>query len=258
MLTPRKYWRLPVDIDDESSPSATFTLPSALAEQSRPPAVGDGVVLAAYDNEHCSGLFRWVGVLTGGGAGPVRTVDWQPASEEIYVDTGFGRSKWRNGAFGFADAKVPDYGLHEVWAHHFGLELRDHTKVERMPRAPKASTYRRSGMSRERLEPIEVIGTPTEGPKAGVVYVLKSAYGYKVGRTNNVPSRMRAFGVQLPFAYSIPFCIWFEDCHEAERSFHRQFSNRHINGEWFDLGEDDLSSMRGGRWLMAEPPGLHP
>ncbi|SFR74914.1 Meiotically up-regulated gene 113 [Mitsuaria sp. PDC51] len=251
MLTPKKYWRLPVDIDDESVPRSAFTLPSTISGQSRPPAVGDGVVLAAYDIENSSGLFRWVGVVTGIGVGPERMVDWRPASEEIYVDTVPGRGYWRKGAFGFADSKVAGYGLHEVWAHHFGLELRDHAKVERMPRAPRSVGPTRSGISKERLVPVEIIGTPTVGPKAGVVYVLKSAYGYKVGRTNNVPSRMRAFGVQLPFAYSIPFCIWFKDCHAAERSFHRQFSDRHINGEWFDLGEDDLSNMRSGPRVMA-------
>lgn len=96
----------------------------------------------------------------------------------------------------------------------------------------------------ERLNPIEVIGEPTLGIKAGVVYVLKSAHGYKVGRTSRVPARMRTFGVQLPFVYTIPLCAWFDDCHVAERRYHEMFASKRINGEWFDLNEADVQQIR--------------
>ncbi|KWT98198.1 hypothetical protein APY03_0869 [Variovorax sp. WDL1] len=92
---------------------------------------------------------------------------------------------------------------------------------------------------------MEVVGEPTTGQaRAGVVYVLKSAYGYKVGRTNNVPNRMRTFGVQLPFFYTIPLCAWFDDCHVAERRYHDMFAAKRINGEWFDLDEADIAHIR--------------
>lgn len=107
------------------------------------------------------------------------------------------------------------------------------------PRLPRLGT-----ISTERLNPIEVIGEPTQGPKAGVVYVLKSAYGYKVRRTSRVPARMRAFGVHLPIVYTIPLCAWFDDCHAAERRYHEMFSGKRINGEWFDLNESDVQLIR--------------
>lgn len=122
------------------------------------------------------------------------------------------------------------------------LELRDRAAMVTRPTVSKRPTS--SSIAPERLNPIEVIGEMTSGAKAGVVYVLKSAFGYKVGRTRNVPARMRAFGVHLPFVYTIPLCAWFDDCHEAERRYHAIFAGKRINGEWFDLDENDIRRIR--------------
>ena len=122
------------------------------------------------------------------------------------------------------------------------LELRRSTTMVTKPIG--LMRVRSSSIPPERLNPIEVIGEATLGPKAGVVYVLKSAYGYKVGRTRNVPARMRAFGVHLPFVYTIPLCAWFSDCHAAERRYHEMFFEKKINGEWFDLSESDIEQIR--------------
>ena len=243
MLTPSKYWRVPCELDAATSrPSEEFRLPEALATQSSPPKVSHGIAIAAYDQVEQMGLFRWLGIVTGG-TGATRTVMWQPTNAQIWVDTGFGRSKWKAGAFGFADSKILGYGLHELWFDTFdGMELRDH--VAGSTKCDGSSRARSRAISPERLNPIEVIGQPTSGPRAGVVYVLKSAYGYKVGRTRSVPDRMRTFGVQLPFAYSIPMCVWFDDCHVAEKRYHDLFSNKRINGEWFDLADEDVEIIR--------------
>lgn len=243
MLTPSKYWRVPCAIDaDSSPPSNQFNLPEALAAQSSPPRMGHGITIAAYDEEQQIGLFRWLGVVIGG-AGASLTVDWRPSNAQIWIDTGFGRSKWKAGAFGFADSKITGYGLHVLWSDAFeGMALRDHAASKAKPLGNVVS--KRDSISPERLNPMEVIGEPTIGPKAGVVYVLKSAYGYKVGRTSKVPNRMRSFGVHLPFAYCILMCVWFEDCHVAEARYHERFAEKKINGEWFDLSSNDLDTIR--------------
>lgn len=243
MFTPPKYWRIACDLDLVSAePPPTFLLPDSLANQSSPPAIGHGLAIAAYDRPENTGILKWVGIITGR-AGVMRDVDWRPTSAQIWVDTSKGRSYWEGGAFGFAQKKNADYGLHHLWGEHFdGLILRETGAVENLPKHPKQRPSRR--VSPERLNPIEVIGEPTNGEKAGVVYLLKSAYGYKVGRTRNVPARMRAFGVHLPFIYTIPLCSWFADCHAAERRYHAMFAEKRINGEWFDLGEDDIQQIR--------------
>lgn len=243
MLTPGKYWRVACELDCEvARPPSTFALPEGLASQVSPPALGHGITIAAYDETEQMGMLRWLGIITGS-TGAIREVDWKPTSAQIWVDSGKGRTFWKAGAFGFAQKKIADYGLHELWQDHFdGLELRD---CAVMATKPRVSTQTRSNrIAPERLNPVEVIGEATAGAKAGVVYVLKSAYGYKVGRTRNVPARMRAFGVHLPIVYTIPLCAWFDDCHAAERRYHEAFANKRINGEWFDLDEDDIQRIR--------------
>jgi hypothetical protein len=243
MLTPSKYWRVPCELEAEvAEPPTEFTLPEVLSKQSSPPTPGHGITIAAYDEAAATGLLRWVGIVTGG-AGETRTVKWKPANAEIWVDTPPGRGFWKSGAFGFAKAKIAGYGLHELWNEHFeGMELREQAPANRRPVGPRV--IRSSSIGAERLNPIEVVGEPTSGVNAGVVYVLKSAYGYKVGRTRNVPARMRAFGVHLPIIYTIPLCAWFADCHQAEKRYHEIFASKRINGEWFDLTEQDVHRIR--------------
>ena len=243
MLTPAKYWRVACELDaDTPRPASSFSLPAELANQASPPAKGHGITIAAYDETEQMGMLRWVGIITEVSES-IQHVEWKPASAQIWVDTGTGRRFWKSGAFGFAPKKIADYGLHELWREHFPeLELRAHASMSNRPKG----TYKKrtNGIDSGRLNPIEVIGEPTSGAKSGVVYVLKSAYGYKVGRTRNVPNRMRAFGVKLPFIYTIPLCAWFEDCHAAENRYHELFASKRINGEWFDLDDSDIESIR--------------
>lgn len=243
MLTPAKYWRIPCSLNSVTdAPSSEFTLPPEIANQASPPSRGHGITIAAYDEVDQTGFLRWLGIVAGGN-GTTRTVDWQPTTALISVDTDTGDRYWRSGPFAFAKNKISDYGLHELWQQHFdGLELRDHTTMATRPKG--AAKTRASRIAPERLNPVEVIGQPTSGALAGVVYVLKSAYGYKIGRTRSVPDRMRTFGVQLPFIYTIPFCVWFDDCHAAERRYHDAFARKRINGEWFDLEETDIELIR--------------
>ena len=76
------------------------------------------------------------------------------------------------------------------------------------------------------------------------VYVIKDASAsgyYKIGRTNNPASRLYRFGVMLPFEVHIIAIINCEDEILLEASLHRQFTNKRINGEWFNLDGIDIS-----------------
>lgn len=243
MLTPSKYWRVACDLNCENSqPPSIFTLPTELASQTNPPVRGHGITIAAYDETEQMGMLRWLGIIISG-TDTVRQVDWKATSAQIWIDSDTGRRYWKAGGFGFAQKKIADYGLHELWQENFSdLELRNHTPMAIRPR--RSSRASSNCIAPERLNPIEVIGQAITGNKAGVVYILKSAYGYKVGRTKNIPARMRAFGVKLPIIYTIPLCIWFEDCHEAERRYHEMFASKRINGEWFDLDDSDLQVIK--------------
>ena len=244
MLTPSKYWRIACGLDSETTePPSLYSLPHALAAQTNSPKIGDGLVLAAYVEDDRTGLLRYLGLVSSG-VGAVLTVQWKSVEAEIWVDTPKGHSYWKKGEFGFAATKITGYGLHAIFAEQFdGLELRQHIPaLKRIPSGHRA--HRGDHVAPERLNPMEVIGARSTGSRCGVVYVLKSAYGYKVGRTNNIPARMRAFGVHLPIVYTIPLCAWFDDCVVAEKRYHDMFQAKRINGEWFDLTDDDIHMIR--------------
>ena len=120
--------------------------------------------------------------------------------------------------------------------------MRDHAPVQRLPLGTRASGN--ININPKLLNPIEVTGAPTSGVKAGVVYVVKCALGYKAGIMKNVPARMRAFGVLLATSYSIPLFAWFDDCHAAETRHREIFASKRINGELFDLTEQDIHQIR--------------
>lgn len=172
MLTPSKYWRVPCELDAAvQQPAQEFSLPESLAGQALPPSRNHGIAIAAYDEARQTGLLYWVGIVLGG-TGAVRIIEWRPVTAQIWVDTPAGRGFWKAGAFGFAKTKSIGYGLHELWQEHFdGMELRNHTPLERVP--IRSTPSRRSSIPSERLNPIEVIGEPASGPRAGVVYILK-------------------------------------------------------------------------------------
>lgn len=246
MLTPSKYWRFARTLEAmQEAPPESFVLPANIAEQSSPPISGHGLLLADYDESEETGVVRFLGLVTGRSVGHVN-VDWRPVAASIWVDTSPGRGFWKKpGGFGFAPAKVAGYGLHQLFADTF-----EHLDVrEPLPDGQRAVTAsqgeRRIGsIAPERLNPMTVVGEPTSAPHGGYIYVLKSALGYKVGRTRSMPNRMRTFGVKLPFLYTIPLCAWFDDHFEAEALYHRLFRDKHMNGEWFDLDDTDVDLIR--------------
>ncbi|CAG9183914.1 GIY-YIG nuclease family protein [Cupriavidus respiraculi] len=247
MLAPAQYWRIALDIDDVSVPSSVYPLPPCLTSQTRPPAPGDGLLLAAYDRDSQMGMIRWIGLIDPG-QGELLCVNWRPVEAQIWVDTVLGRRFWSSKpGFRFADSKVTPYGLVELFLGNFeGMERRTRrgkTTSSPIERAPRSRQQPRR-VSVERLVPSEIVGEPTDSTRTGVVYVLQSAYGHKVGRTRNVPARMRAFGVHLPFLYTIPLCAWFDDCVAAESYYHAVFADKRINGEWFDLTDADIERIR--------------
>jgi hypothetical protein len=89
----------------------------------------------------------------------------------------------------------------------------------------------------------EICGQQYE--KCGYVYVIRADTGhYKIGRTNNVPNRMKLFAVKLPFNFEIITHFPCEDMYEAESHLHDFFSEKRVNGEWFTLNQDDVEALK--------------
>lgn len=82
----------------------------------------------------------------------------------------------------------------------------------------------------------------------GYVYLLKAegpleGY-YKIGRTRNIPKRMGFIKLQLPCAVSLVHIESVPDTTLAEAFLHSFFADLRVNGEWFELQEEDIAAFR--------------
>jgi hypothetical protein len=93
-------------------------------------------------------------------------------------------------------------------------------------------------------------------PISGWVYVLqcKELGLYKIGKTAHLSRRIMHLNIQLPFRAVllclIPLVPGWEN---LERELHDRYAKRRKNGEWFELNQDDLESLKQncqmGAWL---------
>lgn len=75
--------------------------------------------------------------------------------------------------------------------------------------------------------------------RCGYVYIIKADTGhYKVGRSKNVPGRMKLFAVKLPFKFEIINYFLCDDMYLAEKELHQVLARYHVNGEWFNLPQE--------------------
>lgn len=89
---------------------------------------------------------------------------------------------------------------------------------------------------------VEVEDVPRIRP--GYIYLLKSADGYyKIGRSQNVKGRMKAFSTQSPHPPELLHTIPAEDMCRAEEGLHKRYAHRRIRGEWFELAEEDVRAI---------------
>ena len=77
------------------------------------------------------------------------------------------------------------------------------------------------------------------------VYFVKSVSGHtKIGRSRNIADRIKTFGVKLPFEVKIFHFISTSRCIELEKYFHSRYRDNRINGEWFELSDDELAWIK--------------
>ncbi len=180
------------------------------------------------------------------------------------------------------DAAVPEEQLLEHLAAltkelgrypiHADFMLKSHE----LDNFPSTTTFRRLGLKAEAISKLQVfciargygdvlqiiepllantapLAKAAEAPNlhtavAGYVYLVRhgTRREFKIGRTNNLLRREGEIGVELPLKVHPMHVIETDDPAGVEAYWHRRFSKKRLNGEWFSLTTEDVRAFK--RW----------
>jgi len=80
---------------------------------------------------------------------------------------------------------------------------------------------------------------------SGYVYLIQSPTGaYKIGCARDINKRLQTFEVKLPFEVGFIHAIQSPVYKKIERDLHSRFAKKRINGEWFNLSDDDVRYIK--------------
>jgi len=111
-------------------------------------------------------------------------------------------------------------------------EANEHEMNERYPRHSLSKTPKNpSGRARN--------------AQKGYVYLMRSGKHYKIGASKDPDTRRDFLGTKPPFEIEIVCTIPTDDMFGLEDELHVQFSDKHVNGEWFELEPSDVAYIKG-------------
>lgn len=186
---------------------------------------GDFVLAAKFNHDTRLGEVRAVGRVVN--ATDTVSVEWQ-CSEFDLRPSPQGKQFWNKDHFKFAATVVDRYMLKAICAEHF----------------PGLCVAQRDNDGPAAFESDSLSSGASQAANGGHIYVIKSPYGFKIGKTRTLRDRTRLFAVKLPFPIEVVMTGWFSDYSAAERKLHRQFASKRLEGEWFDLNVADLKVLR--------------
>jgi hypothetical protein len=84
---------------------------------------------------------------------------------------------------------------------------------------------------------------PKRTARPGYVYLLGGGGYYKIGKAKDPQRRAETLAVQLPYSVELLHAIESGDYARAEEYLHERFAHKRLNGEWFDLSDDDVAEI---------------
>lgn len=98
---------------------------------------------------------------------------------------------------------------------------------------------------RSPLEGMEILPESPAPPPKEYIYVTKSDFGYKIGRTTRPELRPLQVAGNMPIKLEVIAVIEVEDSTEWERRLHWHFEDKRLRGEWFSLDPSDVELIKG-------------
>lgn len=111
-----------------------------------------------------------------------------------------------------------------------------------MTKSPKSESPPGVPESIERLF-AEVLSSPPIPPKE-YIYLTKSEFGYKIGRTTRPKKRPLQVAGNMPIKLEVIVVIEVSDSKGWERRLHRHFAEKRLRGEWFSLDDPDVEMIK--------------
>ena len=98
------------------------------------------------------------------------------------------------------------------------------------------------------IRAVESVDSEDCSPKIGYVYLMQhgNRREFKIGFTFNVIRREGEIAIQLPERVAPVHYIETDDPSGVEAYWHRRFSDRRKNGEWFELSVSEVKAFK--RW----------
>ncbi len=227
------FWRVtpPAGAVIEVVSTADFPIEVGLATKLRP---RHGILLGHWRESSQTGHVLALGVVLSVDAAESRAKVRWVATDITLKPNPAGARFWRTHPFfKFAANVAIRYMLDDLFAEHF----------------PDASEYEFGSASRSS----DVVPQRAYREVPGYVYLIKSEYGYKIGKTVNIKVRTRLFEVKLPFPIEVLHYAWFENYSKVECDLHARFATKRLEGEWFELDDTDIRYIRGlGKAIPVE------
>ncbi len=98
--------------------------------------------------------------------------------------------------------------------------------------------------------PREIVVHPPQGQgerrkrdRRGIVYLLRVGVHFKIGKSIVPKQRYGQLSIQLPEKPDLVHEIVTNDVDYTERHWHRRFVAKRMNGEWFQLSEEEVDEF---------------